>query len=113
MEYIDGMLINNIIHYFKQSTAGIKSKNQVFIIAIINLLFINEVSNGMANIRIANIMLKGRLIEFNVVFKHVSSIDSFLRIVKKTQNFRQAARSICHQNFKLTVCADRHYNKGE
>jgi len=83
MEYINGMFINNIIHYFKQPAAGIKSKNKVFIVAVINLLFINEVSNGMANIYIADAMLKSRLIEFNVVFKHVLNVDYFLRIVNR------------------------------
>jgi hypothetical protein len=33
MEYVNGMFVNNIAHYFKQSAAVIKSKKQALIAA--------------------------------------------------------------------------------
>jgi len=87
MEYANGMFVNYIIHYFKQSAVGIKSKKQVLIVAVINLFFKNKISDGMSNILFIDTMLKGGLIELNVVFKHI------LNLIQPVQNRKH--RSNC------------------
>jgi len=83
MENINSMFVNNIIHYFEQPAAGVKPKNQVFILTIVYLLFINEVFNCMANVRITDTMLKSRMIKLNVIFKHLINVILLLFIVKR------------------------------
>ncbi|GHU51247.1 hypothetical protein FACS1894200_11270 [Spirochaetia bacterium] len=51
----------------------------MFIIAIINLFFKNEVLDSVANIGFADTMLKGGLVKFNDIFKHkLVYIEPFL-----------------------------------
>ena len=78
MEYVNCVFVNNIIYYFEQSTTGIKSKNYVFIITIINLFFKNEVSDSMTNVYFTDTMLECCMIEFNINFKYTLNVGFFL-----------------------------------
>jgi uncharacterized membrane protein len=55
----------------------------VLVITIINLLFKNEVSDGMANIHFVDTMLESSLVKLNVIFKHLINLISFFFIVNR------------------------------
>jgi hypothetical protein len=79
VEYVDSLFVNDIVHHLKQSAAGIKAEKQVFVFALVNLLFKNEVPDGVANIRFTDTMLEGSLIKLNIIFKHLFTIIQSLQ----------------------------------
>jgi hypothetical protein len=51
VEYVDGFIVNDIIHDFKGITGGVKTDNQILVFQIFQGLFIHEGLEGRPDVR--------------------------------------------------------------
>jgi hypothetical protein len=65
VEHVDGVIVNVIIHHFKQVSAPVKADKQMFVQGIIPQTVIFGIVDGMAYIRPADTVLERGLVVFN------------------------------------------------
>jgi hypothetical protein len=65
VKYVYPLLINYIIHDFEQITIAIKAQDQMFVLGIVPYIIIQNVDDGIPNIRFGYPMPEGGLVELN------------------------------------------------
>jgi len=65
VKYIHTIIINDVIHNFKQVAVVVKAHKQVFVSGIIPNIIINSIFDGVSNSGFTDAMLKGRRVELN------------------------------------------------
>jgi hypothetical protein len=81
MEYVNSVLINDIVKDFQYPAFGIKAEQKVFILVFckVNLILKNPVGKGAANIRLADTVTESRAAELNIGVQHTPILPQMKR----------------------------------